>query len=127
MVAGRALARLASATSLLRPPHRAYHAAVPAAAEELIFPIRFEPRDLGAARHLQPLDDGAGARIDLPQFALVTLPGGVPQFPIDPRHARDEAIGFDRAKNRARPRIDLVDLSGAILADPERSLRPGEP
>src|SRR6185437_10826558 len=126
MVAGRALARLASATSPLRPPHRAHHAAVPAAAEELIFPIGFEPRDLGAAWHLQPLDDGAGARIDLPKLALVALPGGVPQFPIDPGHARDEAVGVDRAKNRARHGIDLVDFARAILSDPERSLRPGE-
>src|SRR6266404_4954433 len=33
---------------------------------------------------------------------------------------------FDRAQDRAGPGVDLVDLAGAILADPERPLGPGQ-
>src|SRR5437899_5279155 len=49
----------------------------------------------------------------------------MPEFVANPGHAGDEAVRLDGAKDRAGLRIDLVDLAVAILADPERSFRPG--
>jgi hypothetical protein len=49
-----------------------------------------------------------------------------PQLAVQPRHARDEALGFDRLQDRARLRIEAVDLARAVLADPQRAFGPGE-
>src|SRR5262245_63778202 len=109
------------------PPDRAHLSARSAATEEPIAAVGLEARHTGARRHLEPLEDLAGPGIDSPHVALVTLPGPVPQLALDPRHAGDEAIGFDRAQNRARLRIDLVNLAAAIVSDPERALGPRQP
>src|SRR5512143_324816 len=52
--------------------------AASASAEELIAAIGLEPRHADSLRHLEPLQDLSRARIDSPQIALVTFPGGVP-------------------------------------------------
>src|SRR5262249_40435397 len=62
-----------------------------------------------------------------PQFALVTFPGAVPEFIVDPGHSGDEAVGLDGAKDRPCLRIDLMNLAVPILPDPERPLGPREP
>src|SRR5438552_2342554 len=54
----------------------------------------------------------------------VTFPCAMPEFPVDPRHSRDEAVRLDRAQDRARLGVDLVDLPVAVLPDPERALCP---
>jgi hypothetical protein len=53
------------------------------------------------------------------QLALVAFPCAVPQRAVDPGDARDEAVGFDGAKDRAGFRVDLMDLALAIVADPQ--------
>ncbi len=53
----------------------------------------------------------AGSRIDASQLALVTFPRRVPELAIDPGDAGDEAVRIDRAKNRPRLGIDLMDLA----------------
>src|SRR6185369_10470528 len=50
----------------------------------------------------------------------------MPEFTVYPRHAGDEAVRLDRAQDRARLGVDLVDLAVAMLADPERALGPGQ-
>ena len=62
----------------------------------------------------------------MPQIAHVTVPGGVPEFAINPGDARDKAIGFDCAEHSPGFGIDLIDLAVAILADPERPFGPGQ-
>src|SRR5258707_1617291 len=97
------------------------------AAEELIPAIGLESRYAYAGRHLELLQDLSRPRIDSPQIALVAFPGAVPELSVDPGDAGDEAVGFDRAENRSRFRIDLMDLPVPILAHPERPLGPREP
>ena len=65
--------------------------------------------------------------IHAPQITLVAFPRGVPELSVDPRHAGDEPVGRDGAKNRARFRIDLIDLPLAMMPHPQRSLGPREP
>ena len=55
---------------------------------------------------------------------VVALPRTVPELAVDPGDARDEAVRFDRAQNRAGIGIDLVDLPFAILPDPQRPFGP---
>jgi hypothetical protein len=66
-------------------------------------------------------------RVDSPQIALVTFPGGVPELAVDPGDPGDEAIGLDSAKNRPGLRIDLMDFPLPILPHPERPFGPSEP
>src|SRR5262245_39410521 len=51
----------------------------------------------------------------------------MPELAVNPSDAGDEAVRFDRAKDRACLRIDLMGLAVTILPDPERSFRPREP
>ena len=51
----------------------------------------------------------------------------MPQLSVDPRDPGDKAVGFDRAKNRPRVGVHLVDLSIPILPDPKRPFGPREP
>jgi hypothetical protein len=88
--------------------------------------IGFEPGHAYAGRHFEPFQDFSGSRIDVPQVALVTFPGAVPQLAVNPRHPGDEAVGLDCAKNRPGVGIDLMDLPLSILPDPKRSFRPCE-
>src|SRR4029077_14682611 len=67
------------------------------------------------------------SRIDPSQLALVAFPGAVPELSIDPGDSGDEAVGLDRAKNRPGLGIPLMDLSVAVLSDPQRPLGPREP
>src|SRR5262249_33875118 len=68
----------------------------------------------------------ARSRIDSPQVALVTLPGGVPELSVDPRDAGDEAVRLDGAKNLSSFGIDLMNLPISILPHPKRPLCPSE-
>ena len=105
-------------------PHRP---AASASAEEPVAAIGFEPRHARPGRHLEPLQDLSGSRIDPPQIALVPFPGAVPELAVDPGHPGDEAVGFDGAQNRPCLGIDLMDLAVPVLPHPERPFGPGEP
>jgi hypothetical protein len=76
--------------------------------------------------HFEPLENFSGLRVDSPQVALATIPGGVPEVSVDPGNSGDETVGLDGAKNGAGFGIDLIDLSIAILAHPECPFGPGE-
>jgi hypothetical protein len=106
------------------PPDSPHLAASSSSAEELIAAVGLEAGNAYTRRHLEPLEDFSSTRIDSPQIALVTFPGAVPEFSIDPGHASDEAVGFNRSKNRSCLRIDLMDLPVPILAHPERPFSP---
>src|SRR6266508_2547062 len=79
-----------------------------------------------AGGHLEALEDLARLRIDAAEIALLALHGAVPELAVHPGDAGDEAIRFDRAQDGAGLGVDLVDLAGAVLADPERPLGPGQ-
>src|SRR5512132_1165846 len=128
-------ALLARSSLLLRIGHRtslgsadgSHFPAISASAEESIAAIGLETRYRRSGRHNELFENFSGLRIDAPQFALVALPGAVPQLAVDPGDAGYEAIGFDRPKDRSRLRIDLMDLLVPILPDPERAFGPCEP
>src|SRR5580658_2506249 len=109
------------------PADGSHFAAASAAAEELIAAIGFEPRHAHSVRHLEALQNLSRLRIDAPQIALVTFPGAVPEFAIDPGDAGDHAVGLDGAKDRPGFGIDLMDLPAPRLAYPKRPFGPGEP
>src|SRR5215216_7094179 len=91
---------------------------LPASAKELIAPIGLESRHANSSRHVNSLENLSGLRVDSPQITLAAFRRAVPQLPIDPRHAGNESIRFDRAKNRPRLGIDLMNLPAAILTHP---------
>jgi hypothetical protein len=95
-------------------------------AEELVGAIGLKAGNPNPVGHIKPLKNFSGLRIDAPQITLITVPGGVPELSVDPGNAGDEAVGLDGAKNGTGFGIDLVDLSLAILTDPERPFSPGE-
>src|SRR6266446_5515780 len=97
------------------------------AAEELITAIGLEPRHADSGRHLEPIHHLSRSRIDSSQIALVTFPGAVPEFSVDPSDPGDEAVGHDRVKDCPCVGIDLIDLAIPILSDPERPFGPREP
>src|SRR5215510_2939012 len=120
---------LASAGRGLSPgsADRSHLPAVSASAEELIAAIGFEPRHTRSTWHLEPFQNLSGSRIDAPHIALVTFPGAVPEFAVDPGDPGDDAVRLDRAKDRARLGIDLMDLAVPMLAHPERPFGPRQP
>src|SRR5262249_41190333 len=95
--------------------------------EELMGGVGVGAGDADSGRHVERLEDLARSRIDAPQIALVAFPGAVPELSIDPGDARDEPLALDRAENRPRLGIDLMDLPLPILAHPERAFGPREP
>src|SRR5262249_20389491 len=109
------------------PTHGPDLPALFSAAEEPIAAVRLDPRHAHATRHLEPLQHPSRSWIDSSHIALAAFQGGVPELAVDPGDAGHEAVGLDRAQNRAGLRIDLVDFPGAVLPDPERPLRPREP
>src|SRR6202521_5998183 len=111
----------------LGPADGPYLPARSSAAGELIAAIGRAPRNHRPGRHLEPLQYFSRSRFDSPQFALVTFPGAVPELSVDPGDPGDEAVGLDRAKNRPRLGIDLMDLPVPILPHPERPFGPREP
>src|SRR5690606_4593394 len=119
---GAAAGRLASPGSA----DGSHRPAVAAAAEESIAAIGLEPRHAHPGRHLETPQDLSRSRIEPPQIAPAALPGAGPQRSLDPGAPGDEAVGLDRAKNRPRLRIDLMDPPVSILPHPERPLGPGE-
>src|SRR5205823_13112185 len=89
--------------------------------------IRLEARYAGSGRHLEALQDLSRSRIDSPQIALVTFPGGVPELAVGPGDSGDETVGLDGAKNCPCLRIDLMDLPVPMLTHPERPFGPRQP
>jgi hypothetical protein len=77
-----------------------YLSAASATTKELIAAIGLEPRHAYSGRHLESLQHFSCLRIDSPQIALVTFPGAVPEFFLDPGDPGHEAVGLDGAKNR---------------------------
>jgi hypothetical protein len=116
----------ASRSAPPRPAHGSHRAAASAAAEEAVAAVGFESRHARAGRHRERFQNLARARIDPPHVALVTVRAAVPQLAVDPGDAGDEALRLDRAKDRPRLGIDLMDLAVAILPDPEGAFGPGE-
>src|SRR5262249_41382613 len=49
----------------------------------------------------------------------------MPELVVEPGDAGNEAVRLDGAYDRAGLRVDLVNLTIAILPDPERAFRPG--
>src|SRR5262245_43181766 len=116
----------ASGRRSLRTSHGADLSARSAAGIEQVRSVGLESAHASAVRHLQPLQHGAVLGVDAADVALVALPRCVPQFAVDPRHASDETVRFDRALDGARLGIDLQDLAIAVLPDPQAALGPGE-
>jgi hypothetical protein len=109
-----------------RPADGPHLAALSFTAEELIAAIGLEPRNAHSGGHLETLLDLSRSRIDSPQIAVVTFPGAMPEFSVDPGNPGDEAAAFDGAKNRPCLGIDLMDLPVPIHSHPERPFGPGE-
>src|SRR3546814_5450192 len=101
----------ASSRGALRPAHGAQLAAAAAAAEEAFAAVRFEAGDRGAGRHRQRFEDLAAVGVDAAQFTFVTFPGAVPEVAIDPAHAGDETVRFDRAQDLADRKITRLNSS----------------
>src|SRR5204863_3098483 len=108
------------------PAHGADLAAFAAARIEEVGAVGLEPAHAGPRGHLESIEHGAAVGIDAADLAVVAFPRAVPQLAVDPRHAGDEAVRFDRAQHRAGRGVDAVDLAIAVLADPEAPLGPGE-
>src|SRR5437660_72266 len=121
------LGAAARSAASLGPADRPHLSALSSSAEEAIAAIGLEPRNAHSGRHLERFQDLPRSRIDSPQIALATFPGGMPELSVDPGDPGDEALGFDRAKNRPCLGIDLMDLPVPILPHPERPFRPREP
>ena len=111
----------------LGPADGSHLPAASAAAEETIAAIALEPDTPVPGRHLEFLQNLSRSRIDAPHFALVALPGAMPELAVDPGDAGDDAVTLDRAQDRSCLRIDLVDLPAAVLPHPERAFSPGQP
>lgn len=60
------------------PADRPHLPAASSSAEELIAAVGLEPRNAHSVGHFELLQNLARSRIDAPQLALVTFPGGVP-------------------------------------------------
>src|SRR5262245_15339398 len=101
--------------------------AASASAEEAIAAIGLEPRHACSSRHLESLQDLSRSRIDPPHIALVTFPGAVPEFAVDPGDPGHDAVGLDGAEYRPGLGIDLMDLPAAMLPHPERPFGPRQP
>ena len=109
----------------LRPADRPHLPGPAPSAVEPLAAVGLEAGHAHSGRHLERLQNFSRSRIDSPQLALVTFPGGMPELAIDPGHPGDEAVGFDRAKDRTRLRIDLMDLPVPVFPDPQRAFGPG--
>ena len=90
-------------------------------------PSELKPRHAGPRRHFEALEHLAGRGVNSANVARLALPGAVPELAIDPGDAGDEAIRLDGAEHGSGLGIDLMDPAGAVLADPERPVGPGEP
>src|SRR6266705_805041 len=86
--------------ALLGPADSSYLSGRPSSTEEPIAAIGLEPRHVHSGRHVELLLHLSRSRIDSPQIALVTFPGGVPELAVDPGDAGDKTVGLDGAKNR---------------------------
>jgi hypothetical protein len=108
------------------PADGSHLAAASASAEELIAAIGLKPRYAYSRRHLEPLQDLSGPRIDSPQIAVVTFPGAVPEFAVHPGDPGDKTVRLDGAENRPGLGINLMDLAVPILPHPEHPFGPRE-
>src|SRR5882762_7537569 len=122
--ATRAVLRALTSTHALGTAHGAHFAGRTAAGVKQVRAIGLETRHPNAFGHGEPGQNLAALGVDVADVALVTFPCAMPECPVDPRHSRDEAVRLDRAQDRARLGVDLVDLPVAVLPDPERALCP---
>src|SRR5690606_18796176 len=106
------------------PAYGAHLAARAAAAEERVATVALEAGNARTLRHGEPFLNLAGLGIEAAQLAFVVLPRAMPQFAVDPRHARDEPVGFDGFQDRPAGWVDRMDLTIAVLAYPQLALRP---
>jgi hypothetical protein len=58
-------------------------------------------------------------RIDVAEFAFVTLPSAMPKLAVDPGDAGDKAVRLDGALDRSGLRINLMDFLFPLFSDPE--------
>src|SRR4029434_135926 len=72
------------------------------------------------------LEDLASLGIDAAEITLVGLQGGVPELAVHPGDARNESIRFNRAKDGTGRGVDLVDLAGVVLSNPEGPFGPSQ-
>lgn len=114
------------AIALCWPAYCSHGSAASAAAEEVIAAIGFEARYACSAGHIDLAQNLTCSGVDLPHIALVSFPGAMPKFTIDPRYPGDEPVRLEGAKNRPRLGIDLMDHPSSVLSDPERSFGPGK-
>src|SRR6185312_16108621 len=77
--------------------------------------------------HLDSLDCLSRGGIESPEVALVTFPGSMPEFAVDPGDPGDEAIALDGAKDRACLRVDLMNLARPVVPHPKRAFGPRQP
>src|SRR6266581_1479768 len=120
--ATRAALHAVTSTHALGAAHGAHFAARTAARVKQVGAIGLEARHRDAFGHGEPGQNLAALGVDVADVALVAFPCAMPEFAVDPRHSRDEAVRLDRAQDRARLGVDLVDLPVAVLSDPERAL-----
>src|SRR5262249_104206 len=108
------------------PAHGPQLTTLSSSAKELIATVGLEARNANSVRHREQFEYFSRLGIDSPQVPFVVFPGSVPEFSVDPGHPGDEALGFDRAKNPACFRVDLMDLPFPILSYPKRPFSPRE-
>src|SRR5438034_10025463 len=89
-----AAARSAASLGSADRPHLS---ALSSSAEEAIAAIGLEPRNAHSGRHLERFQDLPRSRIDSPQIALVTFPGGLPELSVHPGKPGDKAGGITGA------------------------------
>src|SRR5262245_16354044 len=106
------------------PMDSSHFAAASTTAVERVAAVRLKPRNTDARRHIDLLKDFARLRINPAQFALIRFPSAVPEFVAEPSNAGDEPIRLYGTQDCAGLRVDLVNLTIAILANPERAFRP---
>src|SRR5215472_10667943 len=82
-----------------RTTDRPHLAARRAATEEPVAAVGLEPRHLHSRWHVELLQHLAGLGIDPAHVAFTFFQRAVPELAIDPGHAGDEAVRFDRAQN----------------------------
>src|SRR5690606_29955084 len=120
------LAPGASAHGVLRPAHGTHDLARAAAAIEQVATVGFQAAHADAVGQAQAFEHGAAAGIDAAQFALVVLPGAVPQRIAHPADPGDVAVRLQAAQDLAGLRIDLVDAAALVLAHPQVAVGPGQ-
>src|ERR1051326_6929764 len=102
----------------------AHLAAGGAAAVEDSSAVALKTGHRNAGGHVELFEDFTRVRIYAAKLAFLGFQCAVPELAVDPGNARDESIRFDGAEDGAGPGVNLVNLAGAVLSNPERPLGP---